>query len=137
MTDPFDNDGKFLVTPDRVLMALIPDRQRADLVLEALRAAGHPLDRVKVLHGEGGARVLDRRGEYHGPFARLHRWRQKFTYNQTVLGLFTAGLKQGEFVIYIPTEREDRQKVGQLLVSRQAHAVHYFGYGTVETLSGA
>jgi hypothetical protein len=137
VTDPFDNDGKFLVHPDRVLMALIPDRQRAEFVLEALRAAGHPLDRVKVLHGEGGARVLDRRGEHHGLFARLHRWWQKFTYYQTVLGLFAAGLKAGEFLIYLPTEREYRQKVGQLLVSRQAHAVHYFGFGTVETLSGA
>lgn len=94
MTDPFDNDGKFLVNPDRVLMALLPDRRRAELVIDALRAAGHPLDRVKVLHGEAGARVLDRRGEYHGFFARLQRW-------------------------------------------RQAHAVHYFGFGTVETLSGA
>jgi hypothetical protein len=137
VTDPFDNDGKFLVNPDRVLMALIPDRQRAELVIDALRAAGHPLDRIKVLHGEEGARVLDRGGEYHGFFARLQRWRQKFTYYQTVLGLFTVGLKRGEFLIYLPTEREDRQQVGQLLVSRQAHAVHYFGFGTVETLSGA
>ena len=137
MTDPFDNDGKFLVSPDRVLMALIPDRQRAELVIDGLRAAGHPLDGVKVLHGEEGAWVLDRRGEYHGFFARVHRWRQKFTYYQTVLGLFTEGLKNGEFLIYIPTERDDRQQVGHLLVSRQAHAVHYFGFGAVETLSGA
>ena len=137
MADPFDNKGKFLVNPDRVLMALIPDRRRAEFVIDTLSADGYSRERIKVLHGEEGARVLDLRGQYHGRFARLQRWRQKFTYYQTVLGLYAAGLKRGEFVIYIPTEREDRQRVGHILVSQQAHGVHYFGYGTVETLSGA
>ena len=137
MADPFDNKGEFIVHPDRVLMALIPDRRRAELVIDALSTDGYSREDIKVLHGAEGARVLDRGGEHHGLVARLQRWRQKFTYYQTVLGLYTAGLNRGEFVIYIPTEREDRQRVGSILVSQQAHGVHYFGYGTVETLSGA
>ena len=136
MADPFDNTGVFKLHPTSVLMALIPDRGRADHVIGALRAGGVQLDKVKVLHGEDGLRILDRRGDYHGVWARLQRLRQKLTYYDGILGLYAEGLTAGEFLIYVPTAPEGRREISQMLAGGRAHGVYYFGSGTVESLSG-
>ena len=135
MADPFDVADHFVVRPTNVLMALLPGREQTDRVLAALHGAGGRFTGVKVMHGNRGLRILDWRGEHHGFRARLQRRFQKLTYDDAILGLYSGGLRAGEFLLYIPAAPQDRTFLSDLVRREQAHGVYYFGFSTAEELS--
>ncbi|WP_432990667.1 hypothetical protein [Dactylosporangium sp. CA-233914] len=135
MADPFDVADVFVVRPTNVLMALLPGREQTDRVLTALLGAGDRFAGVKVMHGDRGLRILDWHGEHHGFLAGLKRRFQKMTYDDAILGLYSGGLKAGEFLLYVPAAPQDRSFLSEILRREQAHGVYYFGYSTAEELS--
>jgi nucleotide-binding universal stress UspA family protein len=133
---PSDNVDRFLDRPVNAVAGLVPGRQRADEVLDALRAdAADPSD-VVVLHGQEGVRILDTNGTEHGWHAKLVRFFQKWGYDDAVLNLYDEGLRKGESVFVIPSTPEDKIALARLLQRHQGHAIHYFGLRTAESLSG-
>jgi hypothetical protein len=136
MTQPEDNVDVFEAHPTYAVAGILPDRSRVDEVLEALRPARDGVSDVEIMHGADGVRILDRRGATHGVGARLRRLLQNWTYYEQILLLYTDALNRGEFLIVIPTAPQSRHLVGGLLQAHRGHAVYYFGFNTVESISG-
>jgi nucleotide-binding universal stress UspA family protein len=133
---PSDNVDRFLDRPANAVSGLVPDRERADEVLDALRSSGTDPNDVVVLHGREGVHILDRNGTEHGWHAKLVRFFQNWGYDDGVLNLYDEGLRKGESVFVIPSTPEDKVGLARLLQRHQGHAIHYFGLRTAESLSG-
>ena len=131
-----DNVDVFQVHPTYAVAALMPDRDAVDKVIDTLDAAGDDQGAVEVMHGAEGLRILDQRGRQHGAKAWLHRLVQSWTYYEQILGLYSEGLSRGEFLVVVPSSPQTRQRIGQFLVAQRGHGVYYFGFGTVESLTG-
>jgi hypothetical protein len=126
-----DNLDEFIVHPIYTVAGVLPDRAAVDQVVPAVETA----DVVQILHGEEGLRILDRRGEGHGLFARIHRLLQEWTFYETILASYTESLAHGEFLILIPAEPEHREAIGRLIADHGGHAVYWFGMDTVESMT--
>jgi len=134
--EPSENVDEFIDRPVNAVTGLVPDRQRVDEILDALRAAGTDVSGVVVLHGPEGVRILDTDGTEHGGRARFVRFFQNWGYDDAVLNLYDEGLRKGESAVMIPSTREDKASLARLLRQHQGHAIHYFGVQSAESLSG-
>jgi nucleotide-binding universal stress UspA family protein len=133
---PSENVDQFINRPVNAVISLIPDRQRVEETLDALRAAGTDVSDVVVLHGPEGVRILDTDGTEHGGRARFVRFFQNWGYDDAVLNLYDEGLRKGESAVMIPSTQEDKAALARLLRQHQGHAIHYFGVQSAESLSG-
>lgn len=133
---PSDNVDQFIDRPVNAVSGLVPDRQRVNEVLDALRAAGADVSGVAVLHGPEGVRILDTDGTEHGPRARFVRFFQNWGYDDAILNLYDEGLRKGESALMIPSTQDDKVALARLLRQHQGHAIHYFGEESAESLSG-
>ena len=133
---PSDNVDRFLDRPVNAVSGLVPGRQQADEVLDALRTDGADPSEVVVLHGPEGVRILDTNGTEHGWHAKLVRFFQNWGYDDAVLNLYDEGLRKGETVVVIPSTQQDKVALARLLQRHQGHAIHYFGLRAAESLSG-
>jgi hypothetical protein len=125
-----DNVDDFEVHPVYAVAAVLPDRGHADRAVEALRSD------AEVLHGPEGLRILDARGESHGPSAWVHRLLQNWTYYEQILGLYAESLARGEFLVVVPASPSERAGLARILTEHEGHAVYYFGFNTVESITG-
>lgn len=135
MTDPSMNVDEFRHRPVHQVAVLLPDKQAVDGVLHDLRNADIDVSGVRVLHGEEGARILDRTGAEHGLATRIVRFFQNLGYDQSILAVYEGGLLNQEALITVPCSPEGRYQVGRLLLARGGHAIVYLGANTVETLT--
>jgi nucleotide-binding universal stress UspA family protein len=133
---PTDNVDRFIDRPVNAVTALVPDRQRVDAIVDALRATGTDLSDIVVLHGSEGVHILDTDGTQHGVRARFVRFFQNWGYDDAVLNLYDEGLRKGESAVMIPATRQDKASLAGLLLQHQGHAIHYFGIQSAEQLSG-
>ena len=131
-----DNVDRFLDRPVNAVSGLVPGRQQADEVLDALRADGaNPAD-VVVLHNRKASAFSTRTGRNMGGTRNFVRFFQNWGYDDAVLNLYDEGLRKGETVVVIPSTPEDKVALARLLQLHQGHAIHYFGLRAAESLSG-
>ena len=131
-----DNVDAFLVHPTYALAVLMPGQEQTDQLIESLGECLEEGDVVEVLHGPEGLGILDPRGSRHGLSAWFHRLLQNWTYYEQILGLYGERLSKGDFLLVIPCRPERRGEVAARVVARGAHSVYYFGFGTVESITG-
>ncbi|GAA0502104.1 hypothetical protein Ade02nite_37810 [Paractinoplanes deccanensis] len=133
---PVENVDEFIDRPVDAVSGLVPDRERLAGLLDDLRAAGVDVARVVVLHGPEGVRILDSDGSRHGLHSRFVRFFQNWGYDDAVLNLYDEGLRNGEAALMIPASPADKDAIARLVHRRQGHAIHYFGAGNAQSLSG-
>jgi hypothetical protein len=136
MANVKDNVDAFQVHPTYALAVMLPDREHTDRMIESLRAYLEDGDVIQVLHGQEGLGILDRRGSRHGLPAWFHRLLQNWTYYEQILGLYGERLSKGEFLVVIPCGLDRRQEVAALAVAQGARGAYYFGFETVESVTG-
>lgn len=136
MSEPLDNVDQFRDRPVSAVSGLVPSQQGVERVLVALRVGGIDVADVGVLHGAEGVRILDADGTEHGRHAKFIRFFQKWGYDDAVLNLYDEGLRKGQSVVVIPSTQENKLAFARLLQQNQGHAIHYFGVGSAESLSG-
>ncbi|HLR96592.1 MAG TPA: hypothetical protein VK053_18860 [Jiangellaceae bacterium] len=136
MSVPSENVDVFRHRPDHEVVALLPGQQEVEAAVEDLRAGGVDVANVRLLHGEEGARILDRRGTEHGWRSRVVRLLQNLGYDENILAVYEEGLRKGEAVLCVPCSPDRRHDVGRLLIARGGHAVVGFTGTSAETFSG-
>jgi hypothetical protein len=136
MASVTDNADAFQVHPTYALAVLLPDRQHTDRLIESLQAYFEDDEVIQVLHGPEGLSILDHRGSRHGLPAWFHRLLQNWTYYEQILGLYGERLSKGDFLMVIPCAPEQHQAVASLAVAQGARGAYYFGFETVESVTG-
>ena len=130
---PHRNEPMFYRYPMQQLVAVLDDETGVDEALQQLRRIGVDLSAVHVLSGTEGAALLDRRGERHGPKARLLRMLQWTASENDMLEVHDRALRDGGHVLYVPVRGEDRkEQVAEGLRAAGGHHLVYFGRFTTE-----
>lgn len=130
---PHRNEPMFYRYPMQQLVAVLDDETGVDEALQQLRRIGVDLSAVHVLSGTEGAALLDRRGERHGPKARLLRLLQWTASENDALKVHDRALRDGGHVLYVPVRGEDRKgRVAEALRAAGGHHLVYFGRFTTE-----
>ena len=130
---PHRNEPMFYRYPMQQLVAVLDDGTGVDEALQQLRQIGVDLSAVHVLSGTEGAALLDRRGERHGPKARLLRLLQWTASENDALEMHDRALQDGGHVLYVPVRGEGRKgRVAEALRAAGGHHLVYFGRFTTE-----
>ena len=132
---PRRNERRFYRYPMGRMVAIISDEPHLNAVLTELRQAGVDPAGINVLSGPEGARLLDRSGTGHGPFARVLRWLQGGAYEVDALRIHEQALNDGKHIIYVPVRGDDqRRKVADILRAAGGRYLLYFRRWSVEQL---
>ena len=129
------NVDHFIHRPVAAVTALLPDWQSVESALGDLQSAGFDAEHARILLGEEGARILDRTGAEHGFRTEFVRALQSLGYDQNILAAYDEGLRSGQALMTVPCAPVRRYEVGNVLRTRGAHSIIYFGAGTAEALS--
>jgi hypothetical protein len=127
VTGPSVNVDTFRHRPAHELAVLLPDEQAARQVLQDLQADVVDVTRAQILHGQEGARILDRSGREHGFASTLVRLVQNLGYDEA--------LRAGEALLTVPCSYEQARKLSGALNKRGGHGMIYFRFNDAEMLS--
>ena len=135
MSEPIVNIDEFVFVPKQALVMLLPDEPSARQTWVALTDMNVALEDVRILSGATGAKLLDARGEHHGPLARFFRVMQHVGSGENALHIYEEGLKNGGAVMIVPCERGAALLAVHTAEQNGGRAAAYFGRGTLEVLS--
>ncbi len=82
MSGPLDNVDEFRHRPVNAVAGVLPTPDSAGEVVQELQSTGSDVSDIGVLHGEEGARILDRTGAEHGTKAKTIRFFQNWGYDE-------------------------------------------------------
>ena len=134
MSLPFRNTDKFRIYPANHVTSIIEDGDEAEAAVRELDDAGFG-EGLWYARGEDAVRLLDVRGEHHGPLARLYRSLQGLTKEHDMLSRYEKKVQAGaSFIAVHVADPEDKHQVGKILRSHGSVYTHYLGAGTTETL---
>jgi hypothetical protein len=137
MTEPLLNcDEPYWQHLGDAVTGLLPVVDRAEELIGALRATGREVDRVRILRGADGLKILDSTGRNHGLRARFARLIENLGYDQEIFSLFNEGLNKGESLVAVPASPNDCHDIGELMANHNGHAVFYFGNSNAISLTG-
>jgi hypothetical protein len=135
VTGPSVNVDTFRHRPAHELAVLLPDEQAARQVLQDLQADVVDVTRAQILHGQEGARILDRSGREHGFASTLVRLVQNLGYDESILHVYDEALRAGEALLTVPCSYEQARKLSGALNKRGGHGMIYFRFNDAEMLS--
>ena len=123
--------------PTDRLLGVLDAPADADLVVEALAAAGVQPDGVEVLVGDDGLDRLSRLGARPSPWSRVVRLFQFLLMDQTPDFLvYEQALRDGRAVVAVRVhDRDAMLAVAGVLERASAHFLNYFGRFATEEVS--
>jgi hypothetical protein len=135
VSEPVVNIDEFVFVPKQALVMLLPDETSARQTWVGLADMNVAREDVRILAGATGAKLLDARGEGHGPLARFFRVMQHVGSGENALHVYQDGLKNGGAVMIVPCKRDAAVAVVRMAEQNGGRAAAYFGRGTLEVLS--
>ena len=133
-----DQRDDFIAYPTNRVVGTITDAAAARRAVEALTAAGFPLDTIDVLHGEQDLERLDPSGSAHGVFAQLQRAMIRGAAGSEIkhLNYHVDDVRAGKSVIMVlAPEGKTRDAAANILHAHGAEFVGFYGRWAYESLS--
>jgi len=134
MSIPFRNTDKFKIYPANHVTGIIEDIAQAEAAVQELDAAGFG-DDLWYARGEEAIKLLDVKGNQHGPRARFYRALQHLTEEHGMLSKYEKKVQSGaSFIAVHLTDTRDKEWVGAILKAHGSYYTHFLGQGTTEAL---
>ena len=123
-------DGFLLGGPKDCVGAVLETEEVVKAALEALGEVGVDTtsERILILYGEEGARLIDVRGEHHGFLAKLVRTAQLVSNQLDNTQKIEKELLAGRYVVVVPgATHEERLQIKEILETHNATHITLFG----------
>ena len=136
MVNPDPYEKGFVLGPKLRVTGIFDDGKALGAALNALAAAQFGKEKIQVFMGELGEKRIDFSGKEHGLYGKLLRTLQNFGDDSTALEEAQTALHAGKLLIGVLTDGSEAQKhaIYAILKTHQAHGMHYWDNGTIESL---
>jgi hypothetical protein len=129
------NDESKRLFPYNSVVGIIDDLNDTNALVERLRAAGVPEDKMAVLAGEAGVRTIDVEGKRHGLLGRIFRAVDRIGDERDETQLHLDALREGHRVVVVSvTDDQQKDQVSSLFKEHHGHEIHYYSRWTTETI---
>ncbi|HJU89568.1 MAG TPA: hypothetical protein VJ672_09255 [Gemmatimonadaceae bacterium] len=121
--------------PYNAVVGVIDDTAQLESAVQALDANGFGEDKVSVLSGEAGVRMIDAKGQRKGLLARIFRVIDALGTEREHTARHVKALEDGHFIVVVDAPDEAAiSRARDTLAAHGGHFINYYGRWTEEDL---